>query len=635
MCGIAGYVDFSGHDPAEARVRLKAMGDAIAHRGPDGEGYFVDDHAALAHRRLAIIDVASGQQPMGILDGQVELVFNGEIYNFLVLRAELEAKGHRFRTRSDTEVILEAYLEWGEACVERLSGMFAFALWDSRARRLLLARDRVGKKPLYHLRRGSIVAFASELKALRAGGLCPTAVDPESLDCYLTFGYVPAPRTIYQGVEKLRAGHCLSVTASGASRRRYWDLSFSDPQQARTADEAAEELEPLLDDAVRCRLMSEVPLGAFLSGGLDSSLVVASMSRQMDRPVLTNSIGFDDRGADELPVARAIAAHLGTDHREYVVTPRAAEVIERIAWHFDEPIADSSAVPTWYVCEMARRSVTVALSGDGGDEAFGGYTFRYLPHALESRIRASVPTALRVALFGSLGAVWPGSAALPKPLRLKTIFENLAVSDPEAFYHDLAWLRSDTREAVYSGDFMTSLRGFTPLETVMPYYAGSDAAESLGRCQYTDIHFYMTDDVLAKVDRMSMAHGLEVRAPLLDHRILELAARLPASAKMSSRHGKLPLRRLAARRLPEQIGRLPKRGFSPPAARWLRGELKPLVHEVLFERQSLVGQVLERSSVARVWREHQEGSRDHHVFLWGLMMLGLWEKMASSRLAAE
>ena len=632
MCGIAGYIDFSGHDLSQARVRLKAMGDAIAHRGPDGEGYFVDRHAALAHRRLAIIDVAGGHQPMEALDGQVQIVFNGEIYNFLTLRAQLEARGHRFLTRSDTEVILEAYLEWGEECVERLSGMFAFALWDSRVRRLLLARDRVGKKPLYHLRRGPVVAFASELKALRAGDLCPTAVDPESLDCYLTFGYVPAPRTIYRGVEKLRAGHTLTVTASGASQRRYWDLSFSDPRP-RTAEDAAEELEPLLDDAVRGRLMSEVPLGAFLSGGLDSSLVVASMSRQMDRPVLTNSIGFDDSGADELPIAGSIAAHLGTDHREYVVTPRAAEVIERIAWHFDEPLADSSAVPTWYVCEMARRAVTVALSGDGGDEAFGGYTFRYAPHAVESRIRAGVPAALRAALFGSLGAVWPGSAALPKPLRLKTIFENLAVSDPEAFYRDLAWLRPDTREAVYSRDFMASLRGFTPLETVMPYYAGSNAPESLGRCQYTDINFYMTDDVLAKVDRMSMAHGLEVRAPFLDHRILELASRLPASAKMSSRRGKLPLRLLAARRLPEQVRRLPKRGFSPPAARWLRGELKPMAHELLFERQSLVGQVLERAGVARVWREHQEGSRDHHVFLWGLMMLGLWEN-ASRRIPA-
>jgi asparagine synthase (glutamine-hydrolysing) len=633
MCGIAGYVDFGGHDREAAAVRLKAMADAIAHRGPDGEGYYIDDHAALAHRRLAIIDLAGGAQPMAAADGRVQIVFNGEIYNFAAVRADLAARGHVFRTRSDTEVILHAYLEWGEGCVDRLSGMFAFALWDSHARRLLLARDRVGKKPLYHLRRGPIVAFASELKALRAGELCPTAVDPESLDCYLTFGYVPAPRTIYQGVEKLRAGHCLSVTPRGASQRRYWHLSFSDPRP-RTAQEAAEELEPLLDDAVRARLMSEVPLGAFLSGGLDSSLVVASMSRQVNRPVLTNSIGFDDRGTDELPIARSIAAHLGTDHREYVVTPRAAQVIERIAWHFDEPIADSSAVPTWYVCEMARRSVTVALSGDGGDEGFGGYTFRYAPHVLESGIRNTLPTVLRGPLFGSLGAIWPGSAVLPKPLRLKTIFENLAVGDCEAFYRDLAWLRPDTREALYSRDFMQSLRGFTPLEAVASWYAQSDARDPLSRCQYADIHFYMTDDVLVKVDRMSMAHSLEVRSPFLDHRVLELAARLPARARMAGRRGKLPLRQLAARRLPDNVHRLPKRGFSPPASRWLRDELKLIAHDALFDGQSLLGQILDHTALSRVWREHQEGSRDHHVLLWGLMMLGLWERICYGSRAA-
>ncbi|MGH8267969.1 MAG: asparagine synthase (glutamine-hydrolyzing) [Steroidobacteraceae bacterium] len=625
MCGIAGFVSFEGHRRDEAAMRVTRMAEALIHRGPDGGGVFADDFAALGHRRLAIIDLATGQQPMAALDGRVQIVFNGEIYNFHAVRAELEARDHRFHTRSDTEVILRGYLEWGEECVERLSGMFAFAIWDSRSRRLVLGRDRVGKKPLYYVRRGPVVAFASELKALRAVELCPTAVDPESLDCYLTFGYVPAPRTLYRGVHKLRAAHSLSVTAHGQVERRYWDLSFSDPQP-RSPAEAAEELEPLLDDAVKCRLMSEVPLGAFLSGGLDSSLVVASMARQMDRPVMTNSIGFDDRAASELPVARSIAAHLGTDHREYVVTPRTLEVIEKIAWHFDEPLADSSAVPTWYVCEMARRSVTVALSGDGGDEAFGGYTSRYVPHVLESRIRRGLPTALRGPLFGSMGAVWPGSAALPKPLRLKTIFENLAVGDPEAFYRDLAWLRPDTREALYSPDFMQSLRGFTPLEAVAPYYLHSDAPDPLGRCQYTDIHFYMTDDVLVKVDRMSMAHSLEVRAPLLDHRILEFAARLAASAKMSAKRGKLPLRLLAARRLPDRVHELPKRGFSPPAAHWLRGELQPLAQEVLFDRQSLLAQVLDRTKLGQVWREHQDGSRDHHVLLWGLMMLGLWEK---------
>ncbi len=625
MCGIAGFVSFDGHRRDEAAARIKRMTDAIAYRGPDGEGFFVDERVALGHRRLAIIDVATGQQPMGALDGQVQIVFNGEIYNYLDVRAELERCGHRFRTQSDTEVILRGYLEWGDSCVERLNGMFAFAIWDARERRAFLARDRTGEKPLYYGRSGGILAFASELKALRAGGLCATAVDPEALDCYLSFGYIPTPQTIYRGVRKLRAAHALSATADGQRERRYWSLSFADPID-RTLEEATEEFEPLLDDAVKCRLMSEVPLGAFLSGGIDSSLVVASMSRLMNRPVSTHSIGFGERAESELPAANRISSHFGTDHHEFVVTPKAAEVIERIAWHFDEPVADSSAVPTWYVCEMARRSVTVALSGDGGDEAFGGYTFRYGPHVLESRIRRRLPTAVRGALFGALGALWPASAKLPRPLRLKTIFENLAVGDAEAFYRDLIWLRPDARKRLYSPGFLETLRGFTPMEAVAPYYVHNDAPDALARAQFTDMNFYMTDDVLVKVDRMSMAHSLEVRAPLLDHRILEFAARLPFSLKMHARQGKVLLREIAKRRLPDDIQKLPKRGFSIPAARWLRGELKAIAQPILFDGQGLIAQVLDKGELKRLWQEHQSGARDHHVFLWGLMMLGLWER---------
>ncbi|MGH8209567.1 MAG: asparagine synthase (glutamine-hydrolyzing), partial [Steroidobacteraceae bacterium] len=487
MCGIAGFIDFGGHARPQAAARLKRMTDAIRHRGPDEEGYYVDDCAALGHRRLAIIDLSSGQQPMSALGGQVQIVFNGEIYNFLEVRAELEARGHRFATRCDTEVILHGYLEWAERCLEKLNGMFAFAIWDARHRVLMLARDRVGKKPLYYWRSGSQLAFASELKALRAGGLCPDAVDRQSLDCYLSFGYIPAPRTIYEGVRKLGSARSLLVTEASQTERRYWDLSFAAPV-SRPLEDAVDEFEVLLDEAVKCRLMSEVPLGAFLSGGLDSSLVVASMARALNRPVITNSIGFEDPAFNELAVAGSVAAALATDHHEFVVQPQAAEVIEKIAWHFDEPLADSSAVPTWYVCEMARRTVTVALSGDGGDEGFGGYTFRYVPHMLESKIRAAIPTPVRQAVFGALGTMWPGSARLPAPLRLKTIFENLAVGDPEAYYRDLVWLRADTREALYTPDFMAALEGFTPMEAVAPYYSHNDAPDALARSQCADIH---------------------------------------------------------------------------------------------------------------------------------------------------
>ena len=629
MCGIAGYVDFAGHAPEQARLRVKRMTDAIAHRGPDGEGIFVDANAALGHRRLAIIDVATGQQPMAAADGRVQIVFNGEIYNYLQLRADLEARGHHFRTRSDTEAIAVAYLEWGEACVERLLGMFAFAIWDSRSQQLFLARDRVGKKPMYWFRRGSVVAFASELKALRATGLCPEAIDPEALDCFFTFGYVPAPKTIHKDVRKLRAARSLRVTRHSEYERQYWQLEFGKPVE-RTLDEATEEFESLLDEAVRCRLMSEVPLGAFLSGGLDSSLVVSSMARVSDRPVITNSIGFEDREFNELASARAIAAHLRTDHHEFMVEPRAADVLEKIAWHFDEPLADSSAIPTWYVCEMARRTVTVALSGDGGDEAFGGYTFRYVPHMFESRLRGFIPAALRAPLFGLLGAVWPGSARLPQPLRLKTIFENLATGDAEAYYRDLIWLRSEARTALYAPEFMRSLHGYTPAEAVIPFYTKSTAQTPLARSQNADIHFYMTDDVLAKADRMSMAHSLEVRCPLLDHRLIEFGVRLPDHLKIDARQGKVVLRQLAGRRLPEEIRNLPKRGFSIPAARWLREDLRPMAEELLFESAGAFDGILDANVVRRMWREHVSGSRDHNVFLWGLMMMALWRKTSAS-----
>jgi asparagine synthase (glutamine-hydrolysing) len=628
MCGIAGFVDFAGHDPSAARARIERMTNIIAHRGPDGAGAFVDAHAALGHRRLAIIDVAAGQQPIGVAQDQVQIVFNGEIYNYLELRRELEARGHQFRTHSDTEVIVVGYLEWGAACIERLNGMFALAIWDARSQSLLLGRDRVGKKPMYYYRKGSFIAFASELKALRAGAGIPSELDPESLDCYFSFGYIPAPRTIYRGVNKLRAARHLTVTRDREVERQYWKLTIGEPREVGLAA-ATDEFEALLDEAVRCRLMSEVPLGAFLSGGLDSSLVVASMARASGRRVVTNSIGFDDREFNELSTARDIARHLQTEHHEFVVEPKATEVLEKIAWHFDEPLADSSAIPTWYVCEMARRNVTVALSGDGGDEGFGGYTFRYLPHVFESRLRGVLPTLLRGPLFGALGAVWPASARLPKPLRLKTIFENLAVSDAEAYYRDLVWLRSEARDALYTPEFARGLNGFTPMETVLPFYTGSDARTALARSQNADIHFYMTDDVLVKADRMSMAHSLEVRCPLLDYRLLEFGVRLPDALKLNGNKGKLVLRELAARRLPEEVRNRPKQGFSIPAAKWLRQDLRPMAESLLFDAARPFAGLLDERVVRGMWQEHVAGARDHSVFLWGLMMLSLWRRTST------
>jgi asparagine synthase (glutamine-hydrolysing) len=473
---------------------------------------------------------------------------------------------------------------------------------------------------------GSRFAFASELKALHAVQMCPDTPDPEALDCYFSFGYVPAPRTIFRGVSKVRAAHYMVVSAAAQPEQRYWRLEFGTPVD-RPLDAAVDEFEELLDKAVRCRLMSEVPLGAFLSGGIDSSLVVANMARALDKPVLTNSVGFDDKEFSELPAARAIAQHLGTDHREMVVEPKVdADLVGRLAWHLDEPHADSSAIPTWFVCQMTRRNVTVALSGDGGDEAFGGYTARYLPHIFESRIRGALPASLRGPLFGSLGAVWPASSRLPRPLRLKTILQNLATSDVAAFYRDQLGLRSPMREQLYSQDFLRQLRGFTPLEVLAPLYSGAGAPDAIARGQFTDINLYMTDDVLVKVDRMSMAHSLEVRCPLLDHRILEFAATLPRRLKLDGRRGKLVLRAAAERHLPESIRNLPKRGFSIPLARWLRNELRPLAESLLFDSGGMLTGLVEPTTLRQVWREHLSGARDHGQLVWGLLMLNAWSR---------
>jgi asparagine synthase (glutamine-hydrolysing) len=631
MCGITGFYTLEGHDSKVARDTIKRMADTLHYRGPDEEGYFVDENVALGHRRLSIIDLSSGQQPMPAKNGRFQIVFNGEIYNYLEIRQELLNLGHIFQTRSDTETILMAYAQWGDECVKKLSGMFAFAIWDKTEKTLFLARDRVGKKPLYYHWNGRIFSFASELKALQAAKLCAREIDYQALDCYYTFGYIPSPRTIYKNTCKLEPAHILRVSQNGINKERYWQLYFS-PQDNITLDEATDEFESLLDEATKCRLMSEVPLGAFLSGGLDSTLVVSSMAKNMSTPVLTNSIGFGEKRYNELPLAKMVSEYLRTNHKELTLEPKAAEILSDIAWHFDEPFADSSAVPTWYVCKMAKQNVTVVLSGDGGDESFGGYTFRYLPHMFESTLRNKIPVALRSILFGSLGSMWPASVKIPKPLRLKTIFENLAVSDAEAFYKDLIWLRSDNRARLYKGDFMSSLKGFTPFETVKPLYdnlqlqPSSPEQQALSRAQFTDINFYMTEDVLVKVDRISMAHSLEIRSPLLDHRIIEFAATLPSHLKLDKRKGKIVLRNLASRRLPRQILDQPKTGFSIPAGQWLRNELKPMAEAAVFKKTGLAAQTLDRKELTRIWNEHQSSRREHSVFLWVIMMLDLWER---------
>lgn len=624
MCGITGFVNFPSHNQDRARSRIMAMTDAIAHRGPDDGNVHLDGVAALGHRRLSIIDLATGQQPLADATGKYRIVFNGEIYNYQELKKQLLDRGYGFNTSSDTEVLLNAYLEWGADCLARLNGMFAFAVWDPGKQELFLARDRVGKKPLYYTWDGRTFAFASEIKALLAGEFSARQVHLPSLDAYFSFGYIPAPLSMFEDIHKLPAAHCLRVTESGPEAARYWQLDYDQPADI-SLDEASEELEILLRDAVKCRLMSEVPLGAFLSSGIDSSLVVSFMAELTDSPVLTNTIGFGDPRFSELPGARMVADHLGTRHNEFTVRPDDHGTLLKIAAIFDEPFADSSALPTWYVCENARKTVTVALSGDGGDEAFGGYTFRYLPHMFESWVKSFLPSLLRTSLVAGLGRLYPQSARLPRVLRLKTILENLSVDDAQAFYRDLVWLRSDHREKLYAPRFLEVLKGFTPAEMVVPLYQQSPARDALSRAQHTDMQFYMVDDVLVKTDRMSMAHGLEVRNPLLDYRILEFAATLPAALKIQQQKGKVLLRHLAGKRLPQHIVNLPKQGFSIPAAQWLRTGMRDTAHESIFN-SGLIRTWLNPDYLEKMWQQHQTGRMDHSVFLWGAMMLGLWEK---------
>ncbi len=633
MCGIAGIVDFEGGDAVDRQSRVREMARIIAHRGPDSDGFYSDTHASLGHRRLAIIDLESGDQPMSTPDGRFHIVFNGEIYNFREVREQLEKKGHQFRTNSDTEVLLLGYVEWQGDLVERINGMFAFAIWDARDRRLFLARDRFGKKPLYLCRIGKKVIFASELKSVLASGLVEAKIDNRAVMDYLSFGFIPVPRTIFSAVSKMPSAHVRLEDATGSTETPYWTLRFGNPV-TRSPRQIVEEFADLLDEAVRCRLISDVPLGAFLSGGLDSSLVVASMARIADEPVKTHTIGTNDHDTDESGIARETARFLGTDHHEFTVEPNAVDTLQRIAWHMDEPFADPSVLPTWYVCQMTRQSVTVALSGDGGDEGFGGYTFRYVPHRAEASIRRFIPAAMRSLAFGPLSSIWPRHAGLPRPLRLKSILGNLAVSDAEAFYRDLLILNEKDLLSTVKRDFVAQLCGYDGFETVSRFYSEDQDADALSRSQYADIKFYMTDDVLAKVDRISMAHSLEVRAPLLDYRVLEFAASLHPGERMSFRKGKLPLRALAEKRLPTSILEQPKRGFSIPVQAWLRSELKDFGGDVIFRNSGFLQEVLDRKSMRQHWDDHQSGRRDNSAFLWAAMMFGLWESEYASMMSS-
>jgi asparagine synthase (glutamine-hydrolysing) len=620
MCGITGLFDTRGRRDFE-RALVQRMNDVQAHRGPDGTGLHLEPGVALGHRRLSIIDIATGQQPLFNEDGSVVVVFNGEIYNYQELIPELQALGHVFHTRSDTEVIVHGWEAWGERCVERFRGMFAFALHDRRQETLFLARDRLGVKPLYYslLADGTLV-FGSELKSLLVHPQLGRDIDPCAVEEYFAVGYVAEPRSIFQRTAKLPPASTLVVRRGRPfpEPRQYWDVRFA-PDPRIGPEEAGEELDRRLAESIRLRMISEVPLGAFLSGGVDSSAVVATMARVSAEPVNTCSISFDDPEFDESRFARQVAERYRTRHFVDHVASDDFDLVDELARLYDEPYADSSAIPTYRVCQLARQHVTVALSGDGGDENFAGYR-RYRMHLAEERMRAALPLGLRRPLFGLLGRAYPKALWAPRVFRAKSTFESLARTQVEGYLHGVSIIREPMRSQMFSAAFRRSLGGYRALDLFERHAAQAGTDDPLSLVQYLDLKTYLVGDINTKVDRASMAHSLEVREPLMDHPLVEWLATLPRELKVRGTEGKVLLKKAMEPHLPHEIMYRPKMGFAVPLARWFRGPLRDRVHEsVLGETLAGTG-IFERRVLQRILHDHQRGVRDHSSPLWTLLM---------------
>jgi asparagine synthase (glutamine-hydrolysing) len=620
MCGIAGFADGRGsvdgrHEANISQVRL--MCDVIRHRGPDDEGIRVEPGVGLGMRRLSIIDLATGHQPIHNESDTIWVVFNGEIYNYRELRRDLEAAGHRFYTSSDTETIVHAYEEWGADAFRRFRGMFGIALWDRPTQTLWLARDRAGIKPLYYTERNGRLYFGSELKSLIAAGAVDRELDLEALDHYLSFLYTPRDSSIFKGVRKLPPGHLLRWRDGRADVSRYWEISASEPFRGSEAD-AGRALRDVLADAVRSHMVSDVPLGAFLSGGVDSSAVVGFMAEASSRPVQTFSIGFDEPEFDELEHARTVAKHFGTDHHEFVVRPDGLTILDRLIDHFDEPFADTSAIPTWYVSEVARRHVTVVLSGDGGDELFGGYD-RYLPHPRVAQFdRLRVPGLRQLA-----GAVWP---LMAHGARGKNFLRHVSRDDTGRYLDSIAFFQPDEKDALYTDDIRRALGNADAEGVLRQQFERFAPLPPHSRMMRFDFETYLPEDVLTKVDRMSMAHSIESRVPLLDNQVIDFAATLPSSMKIRHGRRKHILKESLRSLLPAHILDRRKQGFGVPLGVWFRGGLTGVFSDILGSPRARQRGYFEPSFVDRLVREHLSGARDHTSRLWQLLVFELWHR---------
>jgi asparagine synthase (glutamine-hydrolysing) len=620
MCGIAGFTQFTGKMGDENT--LKQMGNAILHRGPDAGGEYLDDMVGLAHRRLSIIDLSeAGNQPMYSHDKQYVIVFNGEIYNFLTLRDELSKQGYPFQTEGDTEVILALYSAYGSACLDKLNGMFAFALWDIKKQSLFIARDRIGKKPLYYLQHEGKFAFASEIKALLTLPDVPREIRLDAVYDFFAYQYVPDPKSIFTHIHKVPPGHYMTVDAKGIEITQYWDVSF---KHTSTASEVAltEKLRELATHCTKQRMISDVPLGAFLSGGVDSSGVVAMMAMNSVTPVKTCSIGFDEEKFNETEFAKEVAEQYHTEHYEFTVHQNVADSLEKIVAYFDEPFADPSLVPTYFVSELARQQVTVAIAGDGGDEVFAGYE-KYTTDATENKLRSMFPLFLRKSVFPKLANVLAKSnTTLCR--KGKSLLTSLSQDPAMGFYTTNSQIDDRQWDKLIRADVKAELNGYHPSKLTVDAYNQADGPDHLSKILYTDMKTYLPGGILVKVDRMSMANSLEVRAPLLDKDILEFAATVPSAMKFKNGEKKHILKEAFKPMLPDEILYRKKMGFSVPLASWFRNEIKDIAQQHLLEQAQGLKTIFNHAYIKTLWDEHQSKNADHSSLLWSMLMFEMW-----------
>ena len=623
MCGIAGRVNFRSGAPVSAQS-VAAMCDLLAHRGPDGSGVHTDGPVGFGHRRLAIIDLSEmGRQPMSTDDERLVITFNGEIYNYQELRASLAGRGYRFRTQTDTEAILAAYDHYGVDCLRHLRGMFAFAIWDARERTLFIARDRLGKKPLYYRLDRDGIAFASEPKAFLADPGFEASPNLEAISHYLSYQFVPSPYSAFAGVERLRPAHYLLVKDGLVDVQRYWQLRYQ-PKQVVSEEEACERLLAKLREATRLRLISDVPLGAFLSGGIDSSAVVALMAEASPAPVKTFSIGFDEKRYDELEYARLVARRYGTDHHEFIVRPNAVEVFDKLVWHYNEPFADSSAIPTYYLSQLTRRHVTVALNGDAGDENFAGYE-RYVLHGTAAQYER-LPSGLRRVLARATRRLPARAGGVGVWARTHRTLQRGARPAERRYVEDLMQFDPQLRTELCTREFAEAVDLESTAGLLLDQFATSDAPDLLDAMLDVDVNWYLPDALLVKVDIATMAHGLEGRSPMLDHEFVEFAATLPSTFKRRDGVSKYILKRAVGPLLPAEIIDRPKKGFTVPLDHWFRNELREMATDALLGSRATGRGYFNTATVERLLTEHVRGTRDWHEQLWNLLMLELWHR---------